>query len=201
MPYLKPLTTALIICMSRQDLARLPATWISKTAATIKSMAAIPTIGMQLGSGTWDFKPSITYTGQWDNFSWGAQANGTVRMESQNKSGYRLGDLFQATAWGGYNIVPWLTANVRGVYTSQGSITGTYPGSQSDSTNPWFNTDGSPTSILKFGPMDYPQNSGGKYWDVGFGLSAAVPSGAFAGNTVRRGMAATGVHQRQRLPA
>lgn len=49
--------------------------------------------GMQLGS-TWDFKPSLTYTGHIDQFSWGAQANGTVRMESQNKSGYRLGDLF-----------------------------------------------------------------------------------------------------------
>lgn len=140
--------------------------------------------GMQLGSGTWDFKPSITYTGQWDNLSWGAQASGTIRMENQNKSGYRLGDLFLATAWGGYNIAPWLTANVRGVYTTQGSITGAYPGSQSDSTNPWFNTDGSPTSILKFGPMDYRQNSGGKYWDVGFGLNASMPSGAFAGNTL-----------------
>ena len=29
--------------------------------------------GMQLGSGTWDFKPSLTYTGQWDQFSWGAR--------------------------------------------------------------------------------------------------------------------------------
>ncbi len=57
--------------------------------------------GMQLGSGTWDFKPSLTYTGHVDEFSWGAQANGTVRMGDKNKSGYALGDIFQATAWGG----------------------------------------------------------------------------------------------------
>jgi Protein of unknown function (DUF3570) len=123
--------------------------------------------GMQLGSGTWDFKPSLTYTGHIDQFSWGAQANGTVRMESQNKSGYRLGDLFQATAWGSYDLTSWLTASVRGVYTLQGGIEGNFNG-----------------LINQFGPMDYPQNYGGKYWDVGFGLSAVVPSGALAGNRV-----------------
>ncbi|MEQ1739474.1 MAG: DUF3570 domain-containing protein [Methyloglobulus sp.] len=140
--------------------------------------------GMQLGSGTWDFKPSITYSGQIEQVSWGAQASGTLRMEDQNKSGYKLGDIFQATAWGGYNLTPWLTASVRGVYTTQGGIEGEYPGAHSDSANLFINADGSPTSILKFGPMDYPQNYGGKYGDVGFGLSASVPSGNFAGNGV-----------------
>ena len=123
--------------------------------------------GMQLGSGTWDFKPSLTYTGNIDGFSWGAQTNGTVRMEDHNKSGYALGDIFQATAWGGYNLTHWLTASVRGVYTLQGAIKGQYNG-----------------LINQFGPMDYPQNYGGKYWDVGFGLSAVVPSGDLAGNRV-----------------
>jgi hypothetical protein len=138
--------------------------------------------GMQLGSGTWDFKPSITYTGHIDDWSWGAQASGTVRMETQNESGYRLGDIFQTTVWGSYNLNRWLTASIRGVYTAQGSISGQYPGAISNSTNPYYNEDGSPTSILKFGPQDYPQNYGGRYWDVGFGISAMVPSGDLAGN-------------------
>ncbi|MEQ1484443.1 DUF3570 domain-containing protein [Methyloglobulus sp.] len=123
--------------------------------------------GMQLGSGTWDFKPSLTYTGHIDQFSWGAQASGTVRMEGQNESGYALGDLFQATAWGSYNLTNWLTASVRGMYTLQGGLNGKFNG-----------------LINQFGPMDYPQNHGGKYWDVGFGLSAMVPSGDLAGNRV-----------------
>jgi Protein of unknown function (DUF3570) len=76
--------------------------------------------GMQLGSGTWDFKPSLTYTGHIDQLSWGVQANGTVRLEERNKSGYALGDLFQATAWSGYNLTHWLSASLRGVYTLQG---------------------------------------------------------------------------------
>lgn len=124
--------------------------------------------GMQLGSGTWDFKPSVTYTGHVDNFSWGAQANGTIRMEDNNKSGFAFGDIFQATAWGNYDLTTWLNASVRGVYTTQGAIKGGFKAG----------------SINQFGPMDYPQSYGGKFWDVGFGLSAMVPSGPLAGNRI-----------------
>ncbi|NOT11978.1 MAG: DUF3570 domain-containing protein [Methylococcaceae bacterium] len=134
--------------------------------------------GMQLGSGTWDFKPSLTYTGHLDDWSWGAQASGTVRMEDHNPSGYRLGDLFQSTAWGGYSLTHWLSASVRGVYTVQDRIHGQFNGTDGQ----FINQDGSPSSILKFGPQDYPQNYGGRFWDVGFGLSAMVPSGDLAGN-------------------
>jgi hypothetical protein len=123
--------------------------------------------GMQLGSGTWDFKPSLTYTGQWQQFSWGAQTSGTIRMENKNQSGYALGDLFQTTAWGSYNFTNWLAGSLRGLYTAQGAIKGEFNGY----TN-------------KFGPVDYPANYGGNYWDIGFGLSAMVPSGDWAGNRV-----------------
>ena len=144
--------------------------------------------GMQLGSGTWDFRPSLTYTGHIEDWSWGAQANGIVRMENKNNSGYRLGDLFQATAWGSYNFTNWLTASVRGVYTVQGSIEGQYQGSEGGqfitgtTTDAFGNVNNVYSSILKFGPQDYPQNYGGRFWDVGFGLAAMVPSGDFAGN-------------------
>jgi hypothetical protein len=135
--------------------------------------------GMQLGSGTWDFKPSLTYTGQADYFSWGAQASGTLRMEDQNESGYRLGDVFQTTAWGGYNLTEWFTASVRGIYTWQGDISGQFIGSEGQ----FFEADGfTPVSSLKFGPMDYPKNYGGHFGDIGFGMGVTVPHGDFAGN-------------------
>ncbi|MEQ1545212.1 DUF3570 domain-containing protein [Methyloglobulus sp.] len=142
--------------------------------------------GMQLGSGTWDFKPSLTYTGHTDDFSWGVQANGIVRMEDHNKSGYRLGDMFQGTAWGAYNLTNWLTVSVRGLYTMQDAIKGQFIGANGQFYNPVLNPDGTQTqsSILKFGPQDYPNNYGGRFWDVGFGLSAVVPSGDLAGNRV-----------------
>jgi hypothetical protein len=121
--------------------------------------------GMQLGSGTWDFRPSLTYTGQMDRWSWGVQLSGIKRLESRNEFGYALGDVFQSTAWGSYNVLDWLSASVRGVYTAQGKINGRYNGPASFS-----------------GTMDLPANYGGHYWDVGFGLNAAVPSGTFQGN-------------------
>jgi hypothetical protein len=123
--------------------------------------------GMQLGSGTWDFKPSITYTGKMDKYSWGAQLGGTVRLEDYNESGFAFGDIFQSTAWGSYSLLNWLSTSVRGVYTVQGAIKGQFNGT--------FN---------KLGPMDYPSSYGGRYWDVGFGINAFVPTGSLQGNNL-----------------
>ena len=75
------------------------------TGSVDKQMDGVFThYGMQPGSGTWDFVPSITYTGRADRMTWGAQLLGIVRLEDENESGYRLGDVFQATAWGSYRF-------------------------------------------------------------------------------------------------
>jgi len=123
--------------------------------------------GMQIGSGTWDFLPSLTYTGQSEKWSWGAQARGVVRLESQNDVGYREGDLFQSSVWGSFNLMKWLSVSVRGVYTSKGALHGEY------------NTEHQP-----IGPMDSPDSYGGEYYDLGFGLNAMVPTGNLAGNSL-----------------
>ncbi|MCX8049501.1 MAG: DUF3570 domain-containing protein [Methylohalobius sp.] len=122
---------------------------------------------MQLGSGSFDFIPSLTYTGEQGQWWWGGQLLGTVRLE-ENDAGWRRGHLAQASAWGGYSLTDWLGASVRGVYTFQGKMAGDVDGFS-----------------LRLGPMDFPQNAGGKFFDLGFGLSAIVPSGPFAGNTLR----------------
>ena len=122
---------------------------------------------MQLGSGTWDLKPSLTYTGASDRWSWGLQMSGTIRLEDENESGYALGNVVQSTAWGSYRWSDWLSASVRGVYTAQGAIRGEYDG-----------------TFHQIGPMDYTSNYGGQYWDIGIGLNASVPSGDLAGNTL-----------------
>jgi hypothetical protein len=122
--------------------------------------------GMQLGSGTWDFKPSLTYTGQTGSWIWGAQAIAVKRLQDANKQGYTLGDVFQGTAWGGYNFNRWLSASLRGVYTSQGAIRG------------------SSSRSAVSAPVDFSGNYGGQFWDVGFGLNAMVPDGDFAGHSL-----------------
>lgn len=136
-------------------------------------------IGMQPGSGTWDFKSSATYTGQMNDIYWGAQFNATVRLQDKNKSGYALGDVFQSTSWLGYNLFSWLSASVRGQYTDQGKIIGqmvqySKAGELSGETQQAHNTSST---------VDYEVNYGGQYWDVGLGLNATVTGGDFTGHT------------------
>jgi len=119
---------------------------------------------MQPGSGTWDFVPSITYTGRADRVTWRAQVLGVVRLEEENDSGYRLGDVFQATGWGSYRFANWISASIRGLYTDQGEIEGHYNGAHNHAS-----------------PPDVQGNYGGKFWDIGFGINTVVPSGALKG--------------------
>lgn len=129
------------------------------TGAVDKKMDGLFThYGMQLGSGTWDFLPSITYTGRADRLTWGAQVLGVVRLEEENESGYRLGDVFQATAWGSYRLANWISASLRGLYTEQGEIEGHYNG-------PHHHTS----------PPDLQFNYGGRFWDIGFGINTVGP--------------------------
>jgi hypothetical protein len=115
--------------------------------------------GMQLGSGTWDFRPSLTYTGRQDRWAWGAQLNGIIRMESENDEGYRLGNQFQATAWGSYRLIDWLSASARMLYTNQGQVAS--------------------NGFVGMGDMpgDFPYNYGGQFLDVGLGVNAILPEG------------------------
>jgi len=121
--------------------------------------------GMQPGSGTWDFIPSLTYTGHAENWSWGSQLSGTKRLQSQNDAGYALGDRFQANLWGGYSFTDWLSTSVRGIYTSQGKIKGEFNQAHAQSAT-----------------VDYTANYGGQYWDIGFGVNLSVPTGPFSGH-------------------
>jgi hypothetical protein len=126
--------------------------------------------GMQPGSGTWDYKASLTYTGAISDWFWGGQVSGTHRLRSGNSEGYRLGDVFQSTAWGGYQVFNWLSTTVRGVYTGQGQIAGLH-NNDLGQVNMWM-------------PEDSQVNYGGSFVDVGFGLTASVPSGKLAGHSL-----------------
>ncbi len=177
--------------------------------------------GMQLGSGTWDFKPSLTYTGKAGDISWGAQVAGTKRLETRNASGYALGDMFESSLWGGYDLNNWLSGTVRVTYSWQGAIQGRFrkyqsnedirltycskayytsvlydslgntvgpgifdePGYQACLNGESYKNEIKASNLpIEESPADVPGNYGGHYVDVGFGLSATVPTGAFAGN-------------------
>ncbi len=139
-----------------------------KTDLKMRPMMGNPTAlmdyGMQLGSGTWDFKTSLTYTGAAGNIGWGAQVSGTVRLQDKNDSGYALGDVVQSTAWTSYAFSDAIAVSLRGLYTNQDSIKGSYAGTQ-----------------VRISPADYTSNYGGQFADVGVGLNGGFKTGTLAG--------------------
>ena len=78
---------------------------------------------MQLGSGSWDFTPSVTVRGFGDAVSWGAQLNATVRTDN-NSEGYRLGNRVDATGWVAYSVADWMSVSARVKGEAWGSIRG-----------------------------------------------------------------------------
>jgi len=139
--------------------------------------------GMQLGSGTWDFNPTLSYQGTAGHAYWGAQANGTKRLGGRNGAGYRLGDLAQASLWGGYEFTPWLSGSVRGVYTSVGRIHGAF------NPVPAIEYSGAPTGEVyvptHIGPFDQPANYGGRFADIGAGLNLRLPARMLGGSLLK----------------
>lgn len=108
---------------------------------------------MQLGSGTFDLLPGLTYLGQTDNWSWGAQALGTLRI-GRNSSDYSLGDRGQLNIWGARRWTRWLSTSLR----VEGHMWGNIDGDDED-----FN----PTVV----PTADPNRRGGERIDVAFGVN------------------------------
>ena len=67
---------------------------------------------MQVGSGTWNVLPGLTYLGQTDAWSWGAQAIGTVRL-GENEYNYALGHRVSTTAWFSRRLSESASASLR----------------------------------------------------------------------------------------
>lgn len=67
---------------------------------------------MQLGSGTWDVLPGITFVTQKSKWVFSGQIQGIVRL-NKNKIGYRFGNEMSATTWLGYNWWKGFGSSVR----------------------------------------------------------------------------------------
>lgn len=120
--------------------------------------------GMQLGSGTFDALPSITYTGNSGILSWGAQLNAVIRLEDENDSGFAFGDKTVATAWSAVRVVDWMSISARVEWSDQDAISGHYNGVHNHSST-----------------SDFQSNYGGEFIDAGIGINTVVTGGNFKG--------------------
>lgn len=114
---------------------------------------------MQLGSGTFDLLPGITYLGQHIDLSWGSQVSGTIRL-GENDRDYTLGDTLDMTAWGAYDWYNWISTSARLDWQFWGNIDGADP-----ALNP---------AVV---PTADPNLRGGNRMDLLFGLNFYVPQG------------------------
>jgi hypothetical protein len=97
----------------------IPTGSITERGSTLIGVNQILPYCMQLGSGTYDFMPSINYIGQSQYWSYGGVLNATIRTNT-NTEGYSLGNQYSATAWLAYKFCHLMSASMRieGVNTS-----------------------------------------------------------------------------------
>jgi hypothetical protein len=67
---------------------------------------------MQMGSGTVDFMPGLTYLMQLDKVSWSTQLTSVIRP-FMNTRNYRLGNEGTLNVWAAYQLFPWLSTSLR----------------------------------------------------------------------------------------
>ena len=82
--------------------------------------------GMQLGSDTLDIRPGLTYLGQSETYSWGAQVSAVLRTGTNDNS-YSLGDNWAATGWLSRKFSNSLSASIRFTGERLGTIDGIDP--------------------------------------------------------------------------
>ncbi|MCG8469087.1 MAG: transporter [Gemmatimonadetes bacterium] len=78
---------------------------------------------MQVGSGTVDLMPALTWLGQTGDWSWGAQGGGTFRLGTNDRD-WTLGDKVFGTFWWGRLLGRNLSAALRVQATNTGDIEG-----------------------------------------------------------------------------
>jgi nitrous oxide reductase accessory protein NosL len=140
----------------------LPTGDINQTTVMMRKEYRAP-YDMQLGSGTYDLKPALTYTdlsadAKWN---WGAQAGYTYHM-GKNDNDYSLGDSLKVTSWLQRAFGP-ATSWLRLAYSDAGRINGKDP--EIDKLNHPLTGMGAPT------PDADPANYGGQRLDAMLGVS------------------------------
>lgn len=119
---------------------------------------------MQQGSGSFGLIPGLTYNGQTNAFSWGAQAKGTLWL-NDNSADYRLGNSFLGTAWVAKPWTSWVSTSLRLAYNLWGNI---------DGADARINQN-APMPGMKSVPTAQPELRGGQRLDLLFGVNFLLP--------------------------
>ena len=120
---------------------------------------------MQLGSGTYDLKIGANFQYYKDQWLFGANSMGTIRL-GENDEDYRLGNVLELGSWVSYEWDNWLSTTFRLNGKSWGNISGADP-----ELNP-----------AMISTAD-PDRRGGTRLDALFNVELYVPGGKWKGNS------------------
>lgn len=118
---------------------------------------------MQLGSGTYDLLPGITYNGTQGRFGWGAQYAATLRL-GENSQDYTLGNKHNLSLWGSYLFTNAVSGSLRITGETEEDI------------------DGIDSQVVAPVQTADPDNYGGERLSLSFGLNTVVPNGILQGH-------------------
>ena len=118
---------------------------------------------MQLGTGTYDALPTLTYFDREEKLGWGAQVKARLPL-GENEEGYKFGTRGEATTWLAYEPAYWISFSGRVKAVSQGSVKGSDP------------VIAAPVQTAD------PDNIGGERVEAAFGVNLAGQHGALRGH-------------------
>jgi len=104
----------------------MPTGSIKETGTTILGDNQQLSYDMQTGTGSFSIDPDVTYTRKYGSFYWGANAGADVKL-NYNSLGYKDGNIYHATAWAGYQFLPFLSGTLRAEDVHTDKISGSDP--------------------------------------------------------------------------
>jgi len=80
-------------------------------------------LGMQPGTGSWGFSPSVTYSQFLNGWSYGVQAGASIWLDD-NSYGERVGDTLSLTSWAAVQVKDAISVSTRIAYADMAATTG-----------------------------------------------------------------------------
>lgn len=103
---------------------------ITQTDDILTPMGGTPTVRvpymMQLGTGTWDLEPALTYKARRGQMGFGVQGSASIKL-GRNDQSYSFGDVYEGTAWVSYRPAQWVSFSGRAKARSTNRVDGIDP--------------------------------------------------------------------------
>ena len=137
---------------------------------------------MQLGSGSFELRPAVTFAGMKGSWAYGAQARAAIPL-NENSRDYRLAPTVGSTLWGARKLNDWLSISVRGSIQNWGNITTSAEHTEMESSEDEHDHAShnshaapvAPTQTVYMSPTMDPNLQGGTRADLAAGVNFIVP--------------------------